>query len=109
MPIPTRASCPGHGAVTSGGPGACGKLALDMRRTLPLLLSLLLLVCAQSAGLLHGIGHAAARVSALPALDAPLPGAGAQSLAAVPAGPHTQDSRCDKCFQFAHFTGNAGP
>jgi len=75
-----------------------------MPRVLPLLLSFLVL-CAQSAGLLHGISHAAA------------PHGGAQTLHphAVAAAhdvqvrkaispPLSTDHGCDKCYQYAQFS-----
>jgi hypothetical protein len=82
-----------------------------MRRTFPLLLTLVLLVCAQSAGLVHGIGHgsawhrAAGPDTAL--AHAPAGGAAAQGRQA-PASDST-DSGCDKCFQFAHFSAGVAP
>ena len=75
-----------------------------MRRTIPLLLTLFLLVCAQSAGLMHGIGHASARHDTA--------GASAHVLAqgsATPARQEPADNACEKCFQFAPFSGGAAP
>lgn len=83
-----------------------------MRRALPLLLSFLL-VCAQGAGLWHGIGH-----SATPHAGSPLaaaarvdvsPASATIALAQAPAPADSADGRCDKCFQFAHFSGAAAP
>jgi hypothetical protein len=86
----------------------CGKLRSEMRRTIPLLATLFLLVCAQSAGLMHGIGHASARHDSATAQRATT----TQSAPAVrahqlPGGAETSDGSCDKCFQFAHFSGGA--
>ena len=87
-----------------------------MRRALPLFLSLLL-VCAQSAGLLHAIGHAAAgHVTAghsaavgVPPVARAAPGAAAAADAQAPAGPESSGGRCDKCFEFAHFSSSTAP
>jgi hypothetical protein len=108
-----------------------------MRRVVPLLLSLLVF-CAQSAGLLHGIDHAAARQgiapSALhgatagtesiqarrrdatvvaPSVPASPPGAMAAAESAQArepsALPGPAEHRCDKCYQYANFSGAAAP
>lgn len=83
-----------------------------MRRALPLLLSLLL-VCAQGAGLVHGIGHGATlHGPGLPVVKSGStdvrPPAALQARTAQ-ASSESTDGRCDKCFQFAHFSGNAAP
>ena len=80
-----------------------------MRRVLPLLLSFLVL-CAQSAGLLHGIGHAgpphgSAQTMHLHAVAA------AQAVQARKAVslPLSTEHRCDKCYQYAQFSSWAAP
>jgi hypothetical protein len=82
-----------------------------MRRTISLLSTLFLLVCAQSAGLLHGIAHAAPRHDAVPVL-------GVAAVQATPAALIAQGrdapaesagGSCEKCFQFAHFSGGVAP
>lgn len=94
--------------------GCCGKLDTEMRRTIPLLLTLFLLICAQSAGLMHGIGHGSARHAAATGRGASLSQSMAQSTAGErsrvgPAGSESGDGSCEKCFQFAHFSGSAAP
>ena len=83
-----------------------------MRRGLPLLLSFLL-VCAQGAGLWHGIGHSAAPHPALAgaalAGAAVSPASATAQLPQTPSPAESGDGRCDKCFQFAHFSSGAAP
>lgn len=83
-----------------------------MRRALPLLLSFLL-VCAQGAGLWHGIGHSATVLPGSPRAAAAgvdvSPATAAAALPQAPAPAESGDGRCDKCFQFAHFSGAAVP
>jgi len=79
-------------------------------RRLTLYLMSLFVLCAQSAGLVHAIGHGAnygkapvvADAGKRPATDATRASGGA-------GGPAEEASHCEKCFAFAQLSGAATP